>query len=302
MPNNRPSIAFLIPLLFVFLWSTGFVGAKYGLPYAEPFTFLFIRMIIAATLLYAISLYAKSRWPDHFTDYLHVAVVGVLIHGIYLGGVFFAISRGLDAGISALIVSLQPLLTVVLAASFLHEPLTRKKLTGIFLGLAGVTIVIAARGIGADKIIPLGLWFCIFSLCGISAGTVYQKKFCNNIDLLPGVCIQYTANALFLLPVAMQFETMSIDWHWQFLLALVWLVLVLSLGAVLLLMWLIKRGDAGQVASLFYLVPPFTAIEAWLLFNEQLSVAAILGIALCVAGVALVMHKGTIRKGIQQEH
>lgn len=291
MPSSKPLNAALIPLLFVFLWSTGFIGAKYGLPYAEPFTFLFVRMVIAAALLYMACLVIKAPWPCRLSDYLHISLVGISIHGIYLGGVFFAISRGLDAGISALIVSLQPLITVMLAVAFLNESLDRKKVLGIIIGLAGVVIVIMARGVGTDRIVPIGLLFCCFSLIGISAGTVYQKKFCHNISLLPAVCIQYVATAFFLLPAAMSFETMQIQWDGHFIFALAWLVLVLSLGAVILLMLLIDRGDASQVAGLFYLVPPFTAVEAWFLFNEQLSVSAIVGIALCVLGVALVLKQ-----------
>lgn len=294
MQHTKFFNAVLIPLLFVFLWSTGFISAKFGLPYAEPFTFLFIRMLIASALLFVATFFIKSLWPARLIDYLHVAIVGVLIHGVYLGGVFFAISRGLDAGISALIVSLQPLLTVMLAITYLNETLNRKKTIGIALGLVGVVVVISARGVGTDQIIPTGLLFCTFSLIGISAGTIYQKKFCGNLGLLPAVCIQYVATALFLLPIVLTFETMKIDWDIHFIFALSWLVLVLSLGAVILLMVLIERGDASQVAGLFYLVPPFTAVEAWLLFNEQLSAIAIAGIGLCVWGVALVIRSRTV--------
>lgn len=290
MQQTKFYSAVLIPLLFVFLWSTGFIGAKYGLPYAEPFTFLFVRMVIASALLYAATLFTRAQWPTRLVDYLHVAVVGICIHGVYLGGVFFAISRGLDAGISALIVSLQPLITVMLAITFLNETLDRRKALGIVIGLVGVVIVIMARGVGTDRIIPIGLLFCTFSLIGISAGTVYQKRFCKNISLLPAVCIQYLATAFFLLPAATTFETMQIQWNGHFIFALAWLVLVLSLGAVILLMLLIERGDASQVAGLFYLVPPFTAVEAWLLFNEQMSATAVFGIVLCVLGVALVIR------------
>lgn len=293
MPHNKLVATVLIPLLFVFLWSTGFIGAKYGLPYAEPFTFLFVRMIIAAALLYVATLVTNAQWPTRLVDYLHVAVVGICIHGVYLGGIFFAISRGLDAGISALIVSLQPLITVVLAVTFLSERLDRKKATGIVIGLVGVVIVITARGVGANGVIPLSLLICTFSLIAISVGTVYQKKFCRNIGLLPAVCIQYLATAYFLLPIALSFETMQIQWTGHFIFALAWLVLALSLGAVILLMVLIERGDASQVAGLFYLVPPFTAVEAWLLFNEQLSATAVIGVVICVIGVALVINSRT---------
>lgn len=293
MPANRLSSSLLVPLLFVFLWSTGFIGAKYGLPYAEPVTFLLIRMIIAATLIYALIVVTRTDWPVELMTYIHVSIVGILIHGVYLGGVFFAISRGLDAGISALIVSLQPLATVILAVAFLNESLDLRKMTGIAFGLIGVLTVVLSSGISTGNLVPVGLLFCVFSLIGISVGTIYQKKYCSNVSLLPAVFIQYIANAIFLLPVAVRFETMVIDWSIHFIFALAWLVLVLSLGAVVLLMWLIRRGDASQVASLFYLVPPFAAIEAWLLFDEQLTVTGILGIALCVFGVALVIRTKT---------
>lgn len=287
----------LIPLLFVFLWSTGFIGAKYGLPYAEPFTFLFVRMVIAAGLLYSMVLVLREPWPARFRDYAHAALVGVLIHGVYLGGVFYAISIGVNAGTSALVVSLQPLLTVALAAVFLNEKITIPKICGIVAGLAGVILVVSDRASGAGQIIPVGLMFCVFSLLGISIGTIYQKRYCTGIALLPGVCIQYTANCIFLLIIATRFETMQIQWNSEFIFAMSWLVLALSLGAVFLLMWLIKRGDAGQVASLFYLVPPFTAIEAWLLFGETLSWVAVVGMFLCALGVSLV-----IREPATQQH
>ncbi len=291
MPSDTLSTKFLIPLLFVFLWSTGFIGAKFGLPYAEPFTFLFVRMVIAASLLFLIALVMREPWPVRLRDYANVSLVGVLIHGVYLGGVFFAISKGVDAGLSALIVSLQPLVTVILAALFLTEPVTKWKSAGIAAGFLGVLMVVFGRGTNTTGAIPLGLLFCVFSLLGISIGTIYQKRYCTGIALLPGVCIQYTANVLFLLVICLQFETMQIQWTGNFIFALTWLVIVLSLGAVLLLMWLIQRGNAGQVASLFYLVPPFAAVEAWLLFNEQMSAVSVVGMLFCVAGVAMVLRK-----------
>lgn len=289
MTSDTLSTKYLIPLLFVFLWSTGFIGAKYGLPYAEPFTFLFVRMLIAASLLFIVAILLRQTWPVKLRDYFNVALVGVLIHGVYLGGVFFAISRGVDAGMSALIVSLQPLVTVILAAAFLAEPVTKAKTAGIAAGFAGVFLVLYGRGIGAADSAPLGLLFCVFSLIAISIGTIYQKRYCTDIALLPNVCIQYTANVIFLLLLCLKFETMQIQWTGEFIFALSWLVIILSLGAVMLLMWLIQRGDAGQVASLFYLVPPFAAVEAWLLFNEQMTSISIAGMLLCVAGVAIVL-------------
>lgn len=289
----------LIPLLFVFLWSTGFIGAKLGLPYADPLTFLFIRMWLAAILFYIAATVSRSRWPGYI-DAIHVSVVGILFHALYLGGVFVAISRGTDAGFSALIVSLQPLLTVLLAFTFLGEPVNASKLTGIALGLAGVSLVILSNEsyqqitqnirTGSDESALSGLVLCLWSLLAISAGTIYQKKFCSQINLLPSACIQYVAAASLLLPMALTMESMTVVWNGQFTFALLWLVLALSLGAVLLLLLLIRRNNAGNVASLFYLVPPFTAIEAWILFGEELSVVAIAGISLSVAGVAIVLR------------
>ncbi len=290
MALSSISIRFLVPLLFVFLWSTGFIGAKYGLPYAEPFTFLFVRMAIASSLLFIIAQVLREPWPTRLADYGHVAVVGILIHGVYLGGVFYAISIGLNAGISALIVSLQPLITVILAAWFLAESITPLKIAGITAGLAGVLIVVFDRGLNFSNTVPAGLTACVFSLLAISAGTVYQKRYCGSVALLPAVCIQFTANTVLLVILATQLETMQIHWTGDFLFALAWLVVVLSLGAVLLLMWLIQRGNAGQVASLFYLVPPFAAVEAWLLFDESLSRVALAGMAMCVVGVAMVVR------------
>lgn len=253
-------------------------------------------MAIAATLLFFIALIIREPWPHRLFDYFHIAVVGILIHGVYLGGVFYAISVGVNAGLSALIVSLQPLVTVLLAALFLAESVTVPKLTGIALGLAGVSMVIFDDGLNLSHIVPLGIAACIVSLLAISTGTVYQKRFCSDIALLPSVCVQFTANTIFMLSLAYPFETMQIIWTPDFVFALSWLVLVLSLGAVLLLMWLIKRGDAGRVASLFYLVPPFAAVEAWWLFNETLSEIALFGMALCVVGVAVVIRSPATAK------
>jgi len=292
IPLATPSIlrSLIIPLTFVFLWSTGFVGAKYGLPYAEPATFLLVRMVIAATLLAVITLFTSQRWPTRKEQILHCMVVGVLIHGLYLGGVFFAISRGMGAGLSALIVGLQPLLTLLLAAKFLNETINRKKLFGIALGIVGVTLVAISQNPQTSTLVPIGALACVVALFGISIGTVYQKRFCANIDLLPSVCIQYIGNAIFLGVLATSFETMSIQWTGEFIFAMSWLVIVLSLGAVLLLMWLIQRGDSGEVASLFYLVPPFAAAEAWFLFGESMSLPALVGFAMCAVGVALVVR------------
>lgn len=279
----------LVPLLFVALWSTGFIGAKYGLPAAEPFTFLGVRMLLALGLLGALIPFFRVRWPRRAGDYLHIAVVGLLIHGIYLGGVFSAIYRGVDSGLSAVIVGLQPLVTVLISALWLNEHLGRLKLLGMATGFIGIVTVIADRGIGIGGVDATGLWLCVASLLAISLGTIYQKRYCTGFDLLPGVLVQYLAAAAFYWAAALLLEQRDIYWTPRFVFALGWLVLVLSLGAVLLLMWLIRHGESGRVASLFYLVPPLVTLEAWILFDERLTLVAVGGIGLCVAGVAMVM-------------
>lgn len=286
----RLFIRYFVPLLFVSLWSTGFIGAKFGLPAAEPFTFLGVRMLAAVFLLTILVPFLPARWPRRIMDYVHIAVVGLLIHGIYLGGVFSAIYRGVDSGLSAVIVGLQPLVTVLLSTLWLGERLGLVKMLGTLTGFLGITIIVGDRGIGIDGIDALGFWLCVASLFAISTGTIYQKRFCAQFDLLPGVLVQYLAAGMFYWLLAFLLEQRDILWTPRFLFALGWLVLVLSLGAVFLLMWLIRNGEAGRVASLFYLVPPFVAVEAWLLFDERLSWASIAGILLCVTGVAIVMR------------
>lgn len=288
MTTRHRLLATAIPLIFVLMWSTGFIFTRMGVPYAEPLTFLCLRMMIAAALVLLITFFIKVQWPRRWTDWFHSAVVGILIHGVYLGGVFLAIDKGLDAGIAALIVGLQPLLTVAFAAIWLAESLTVQKMTGILLGLIGISMVILYRGANIDLSAKTGLWFCTASLIAISVGTLYQKKFCTQTDLLPATFIQYLANSVFLSVLVIRYESLQIDWTGEFIFALTWLVLVLSLGAVMLLMWLIKHGEAGKVASLFYLVPPVVALEAWILFDEKLNWITVAGMALSAAGVWIV--------------
>lgn len=288
--SNRVATSLLLPGLFVFLWSTGFIGSKIVVQHAPPLTFLAIRMTLAAILLAPLLFIFNSQWPDKVSDYLHSLLVGVLVHAIYLGGVFWAISLGTGAGLSSLIVGLQPLLTVCLAYVFLNERAGVLKSAGVLIGLIGFVVIIAEQTT-SHELNTTGLILCTASLFGISAGTVYQKRITNDIQLLPGVFFQYLGAALVLTPLAILLEPYEINWNVELVIATVWLVLVLSIGAVLLLMLLIRKSGAGNVASLFYLVPPLTALEAFLLFGEELSALAISGMILCVAGVAMVLHK-----------
>lgn len=281
---------YAVPLLFVLLWSTGFTVSKLGLPYAEPLSFLTLRFFLAASFLLVILGIFRGELLEPL-QYCHCAVVGILLHAVYLGGVFSAIHRGVDAGLAALIVCLQPVLTVILAAVFLREYLSTRKMLGTALGFIGVAIVLGQRGVGVDGIDQVGLMLCIASLFGISIGTLYQKRFVVNVPYIPSVCIQYIAASAILLPLAQSSESLRYDWTPTFVFSLSWLVFALSLGAVFLLMLMIRGGEVSRVASYIYLVPPLVVIEAYFMFGETLSVLALLGIALCIFGVALVTRE-----------
>ncbi|MBC8210268.1 MAG: DMT family transporter [Gammaproteobacteria bacterium] len=281
------------PVLFVWLWSTGFIGAKYGLPYAEPFTLLLYRMLMTLLVLGFIARWLKSSWPSPQAA-VHTAVTGLLVHGLYLGGVFYAIDQGMSAGVVALIVGLQPLLTAVFAVLLLREDVLARQWLGLLTGVVGVALVLSEKMGGTEQIesFPLStLVWALIALAGISAGTVYQKRHGQGVQLIPATIIQYCSASLLFAIGAFLFETGEVEWNTQLLLATGWLVLGLSVGAILLLMQLIQRGAASQVASLFYLVPPVTALEAYILFDERLGIVAVCGGILTVLAVALVMIK-----------
>ncbi len=280
----------MMPGLFVLLWATGFIGAKFGLPYAEPMTFLAIRFAIVTALVLGLALATGAPWPRSWRLAGHIAVVGLLLHGVYLGGVFVSIKQGTPAGVSALIVGIQPLLTAAMAGPLLGERVRPLQWFGLVLGLAGVALVVWNRlGLAAGT--PLSTGFSVLALLGITAGTLYQKRFCGAMDLRTGGVIQFAAATLLMLALATAFETMDVQWTGRFIFALAWLGLVLSLGAITLLHLLIRRGAAAKVASLFYMVPPCTAVMAWLLFGETLDGIALGGMAVAVIGVALVNVK-----------
>jgi drug/metabolite transporter (DMT)-like permease len=290
MPRKIEDIAvFAAPGVFVVLWASGFVGAKLGLAYAEPLTFLAVRMAAAVALIGAIALLTRPKWPSP-PGLVHSAITGSLIHGCYLGGVFVAIQHGLSAGMIALVVSLQPVLTSTLANRWLGERVRALQWLGLALGIAGVYLIVRDKATTGGAT-PFAWAAGIVALSGITVGTLYQKRFGGGIDWRPGLFIQYgTALVLFALG-AFAFETRVIQWTPQFVFAVGWLVLVLSVGAVWLLYYLIRRSAATRVVSLFYLTPPVTALMAWLLFDERLAPLALLGMVVCVAGVFLVNFK-----------
>lgn len=277
----------LVPGLFVFLWSTGFIGAKLGLPFAPPLTFLALRFLLVLAVLVPVALLTRAPWPRSRIEAGHYAVAGLLLHGGYLGGVYLAISLGIEAGLSALIVSIQPLLVAALAGLVLGERVGWKAWIGLALGLLGVGLVVQGK-VGAGPGDAGGLAACLVALAAITAGTLYQKRFCAGMDLRTGNIVQFATAGVAAGVAALLFEDMTVRWSGAFVFALGWLVLVLSLGAFSLLYLLIRHGAASKVASLFFLVPPTTALIAWPLFGEVLGPAALAGMTLAVLGVALV--------------
>lgn len=288
-PPVSPWVA-AAPGVFVFLWSTGFIGAKLGLPYAEPMTFLCLRFVIVAAVLLAVTLILRAPWPKSWAEAGHIALAGLLLHFGYLGGVFASIHHGVEAGVSALIVGTQPLLTAAAVGLVLREKVTGRQWLGLLLGVLGVTLVVwrkLALGIGT----PAGVGLSICALFGITAGALYQKRFCSAMPRRSGNVIQFAASAAATGVLALLLESREIQWSGEFVLALSWLVVVMSLGAISLLHLLIRRGAAARVASLFYLVPPTTALLAWLLFDERFGPIALAGMSLIAVGVALALTR-----------
>ncbi|HEY3431561.1 MAG TPA: DMT family transporter [Rhodocyclaceae bacterium] len=273
------------PALFVFFWSTGFIGAKYGLPHAEPLTFLLLRYLLVVALMSLVAVLTRAPWPRDRRHWFHIGISGVLMHGLYLGGVFLSISHGLPAGVTSLVVGLQPLLTAVGAGWVLKEKVIPRQWLGLGLGLLGAVLVLSGRitaGFDLAGLVP-----ALFALLGITLGTLYQKRFCPSFDWRTGAVAQFIPAAVVTFIAASLTENFHIDFVPQFIFALGWLVLVLSVGAISLLNYLIRSGSAVNVVSLFYLTPACTAAIAWLLFGEVLSGLALLGMALAIWGVYL---------------
>lgn len=279
-------VTWVFPGLFVVLWSTGFIGAKLGLPYAEPFTFLSLRFLFVLAILLPICWLARAPWPNR-QGTGHMAVAGVLMQGGYLGGVFASMHQGMPAGVSALITGLQPVFTAVLGGWLLHERTTLRQWYGLGLGLLGVALVVGER-IAVQHLTLPAILLSGLALASITLGTVWQKQHGGAIDLRTGAAIQFAAAAVVLAPFAFLLETRQVRWSGEFVFALAWLVLVLSFGAIFLLLYLIRHGAATRVASLFYLVPPTTALLAWPLFGESYSLLAAAGMGLGMLAVWLV--------------
>ncbi len=279
----------LAPYLFVFLWSTGFVGAKYGLPYADPFIFLSLRVFIAAGFLFLVARLMKAPIAIGADAVKKSSLIGVFLHAFYLGGVFFAISQGVAAGVAAVITSLQPVFVSILAVRVLGEKLRAVQVGGLLLGLIGVVLVLGPTF--DSSVSKLGIAAVFVALFGSTTATLMQKKFGSGIPMMAGTAYQYLASGVVLAIAALATNGMHIDFTPKFVAAMTWLILALSVGAVLLLLWLLNTGSAASVSSLFYLVPPATALEAFVLFGEKVNTQGFLGIGITALGVWLVIRK-----------
>ena len=284
------------PALFVFLWSTGFIGAKYIVPYAEPFTFLTIRYVLAAAILFAIAYAFKQPLKLNREQFKASFAVGMLLHVIYIGGVFYAVSLGVSAGISAVIVSIQPVLVSLLAVPLLGERLRWVQVVGLFLGVAGIALLLLPKVFQGDYTAStslVGIFICVVALLGTSGGYLVQKKMGGEIPFLSGTGVQYAISAIAFAVLSFATEEQIIEWVPAFLFGLAWIVLMLSIASIVLLYGMLRTGSASKVSSLYYLVPPVAAIQAYFLFGEVIGFVGIIGMALAAIGVVLVMRQST---------
>ena len=290
-----PLLLCAMPLLFTFLWSTGWVVAGYSARYADALTFLAVRFVSAAALLTAIALTTGAPWPRGRRAVLDIAITGILLHGIYLAGVWWAVRHGLPAAISGLIAGLQPILTALFAPVLVGERISGIRWLGIACGFLGIALVLEPQLAGVE---PAALWgvlapmlINIGGMFAVTFGSFYQKARIVSGDLRTMTAIQYVAAALVVLPFAFVLEPMRIEWNLTMALVLAWSVIVLSIGSIWLYLFMIRRGEVSRIATFLYLVPALVAVEAWLLFGETLTPLQIGGMAVTVLGVALASRK-----------
>jgi len=280
-------VATVIGLGFVLVWSTGFIVARFGVPHAPALSFLALRFALTLVVLAPLILVLRASWPTA-REIVHLAVAGVLIHAFYLSGVWIAIDHGMPSAMSALIVNMQPILTALWVA-WAGEHVSRRQWLGLLLGLLGVVLAVASKWT-AEGVSVVNLLWCALSLLGITAGTLYQKRKVPAFDLRTGTFVQLAASLVLVGPLALVFDARPVNWNVELVLALAWAVLAISIGAVFLLFRLIEKGSATSVTSLMYLVPPTTALMAWVMFDEAYGWLAAAGMVCAAAGVALVQR------------
>ena len=287
MPPASDRLALLAPGLFVLIWATGFIVARLVAPHADPLSFLGLRYAIAIAILAAAAVAMGAAWPRTGREWRDQLIAGVLLHGVYLGGVFWAVKHGLPAGIAALIIGLQPLTTGMLVGVFLGETVSRLRWTGIVVGFMGGVLVILPRLGAPDGFALLPVIVCLVSMLSITLGTIWQKKTGGVQDLRTSTVVHFIGAALVTIPVALILEDGRFDLTVEFWIGLIWAVFGISIGAIFLLLLLIRRGAVAGVAALLYLVPPVSALLAYILFGETLSPVQIAGMAVAAAGVAI---------------
>ena len=277
-----------VPMLFVLLWSSGFIAAKAGLAHAETLTFLSLRYGVVTLLMAGLAFAMRAPWPRSWREVGHIAVAGVMLQAIYFGGVWLAMGKGVGAGVAALIVCLQPVITAALVGPLLGERVSRRQWLGLALGIAGVALVVGRRlslGLGSTE----GMAWAFIGLLGITFGTLYQKKYCAHMDPRTGSAVQFFVAASLLTPCALVFEEGVIHWTPTFIASLAYVAVFLSLISMILLTMMIRRGEASRVTSLFFLVPPVATLLGYLVLDEPVGPVAIAGMAVAAMGVALVM-------------
>jgi drug/metabolite transporter (DMT)-like permease len=288
MPASVDLLARAAPPLFVVIWATGFVVARLVAPHADPLAFLTLRFGVAGAVLAGAAIVAGARWPSTAKGWRDGLVAGVLLHGAYLGGVFWAVKHGLPAGISALVAGLQPLATGMLVGPLLGEAVSRRRWLGILTGFAGALLVVAPKIGVAGGLPPIPLAVCLLGMLSITLGTIWQKRTAASVDLRTNAVLQYLGACALTVPIALATETGRLDFSApEFWIALLWTVFAMSIGAVGLLLVLIRRGAVAKVAALLYLVPPVAAVMAFWLFGEALSPVQMVGMALAAVGVAI---------------
>ncbi len=294
-PRGRALALAMAPALFVFLWSTGWISARAAVIDSDPLTFLTVRFAGALAVFALLVVAVRAPWPTRSVDVAHAMMSGVLLHAFYLGGVWWAVGQGVPAGISAVIAATQPIMTAMLAPVLIRERISQRQWLGIALGFAGIALVLAPRiaaATGADFAkLQLALVVNLGAMLSVTLGTFYQKRFIPSGDLRTTAMLQYVGAAPVVLIAAYLLEPMRFTVSWSSMATLLWSVVAISLGAILLYLWLIREGAVSRSASLIYLVPAAAALEAWLLFGERMTMLQLAGIGITVAGVALATRK-----------
>lgn len=294
-PRVRKFALTAAPGVFVFLWSTGWISARAAVIDSDPLTFLAARFACAWLVFVVLVAFLRAPWPARPRDVGHAMASGVLLHAFYLGGVWWAVGQGVPAGISAVIAATQPIMTAMLAPVLIGERISKRQAAGIVVGFAGIMVVLAPRIIaatGADFAkLQLALLVNLGAMAAVTFGTFYQKRFIPTGDLTTTAMLQYVGATPVILLAAYLLEPMRLAASWTSVATMLWSVIAISLGAIMLYLWLIREGAVSKSASLIYLVPAASAIEAWILFNERLTFLQIAGIVVTVAGVALATRK-----------